>query len=97
MEKRIVDQIQTYLRAQGAWVIKIHGGWFQRAGIPDLIGVIRGRFFAIEAKRPGKEPTRLQAYVMSQIRKAGGIAFKAESVEQVKEVLNREIRGLRRT
>ena len=93
MEKNIVHQIQNYLHAQGAWVVKIHGGWFQRAGIPDLIGVLKGRFLAIEVKRPGEGLTRLQAYVLAQIRKAGGIAFKADSVDVVRETLDRELKS----
>jgi len=92
MEKQIVNKIQTYLHVQGAWVMKVHGSLFQRAGIPDLIGVLRGRFLAIEVKRPGRQPTRLQAYVLGQIQRAGGLAFVADSVDVVREVLGREFK-----
>lgn len=49
-----------------------------RAGIPgisDIIGVYRGRFVAIEVKRPGKKPTLEQEQFMQQVRNSGGIAF----------------------
>lgn len=42
-------------------------------GIPDIIGVCNGRFFAWELKAVGGKPTKLQVYVLEKIRAAGGI------------------------
>lgn len=44
-------------------------------GIPDYLGVIDGRFIALELKKSGKksdDARSLQKYVLKQIRKAGG-------------------------
>lgn len=49
-------------------------------GIPDIIGVYRGHFFAWELKKNAQETRRrtgrivLQRYILQQIRKAGGTA-----------------------
>lgn len=50
-----------------------------RRGIPDIIGCIRGLFFAIELKRDGKcKPDALQTYNLTQIaEKAQGLSFVA--------------------
>jgi hypothetical protein len=41
----------------------------------DYIGCIRGCFFAIEAKAPGKKPTERQGQIISRIKDAGGEVF----------------------
>ena len=64
---------------------KIEGLWhftkeaLSLRGLPDLIGVYKGRFFAWELKKNIQETRRrtgrivLQRYILRQIRKAGGI------------------------
>jgi hypothetical protein len=43
-------------------------------GIPDIIGVINGRFFALELKSEKKKPSELQSYILRRINLAGGYA-----------------------
>lgn len=43
-------------------------------GIPDVVGVANGRFFAWELKVPPNQPTQLQSFVLEKIALAGGIA-----------------------
>jgi hypothetical protein len=66
------------------WAVKIHGGPHQRAGLPDIVGVRRGRFFGLEVKLPGKEKslTTLQAATLKKVHEAGGISVMVTSVEQ---------------
>ena len=47
-------------------------GAFGFSGVPDFVGVYKGKFFAIEAKADGKNPTKLQEMCMSMIIAAGG-------------------------
>ena len=66
------------------WAMKVHGGPFQTAGVPDIVGVYQGRFFGIEVKAPGGKATVLQLLTIAAIRRAGGlagIAFRVEDVE----------------
>lgn len=48
-----------------------------RHGVPDILICLRGKFIAIELKRDGKMPTKLQELKLEKIRRAGGIAFSA--------------------
>lgn len=41
----------------------------------DYLCCYQGRFFSIEAKRPGGKPTPLQENLMRAIRAAGGTSF----------------------
>lgn len=47
----------------------------------------RGRFVAMELKRPGEQPTRIQAYRMAQVVEAGGFAFCVHSAEEARIAL----------
>jgi hypothetical protein len=87
-EATVVARIVAWLRAQpDVWVFKVHGGAMQTAGIPDLVGVKSGRFFALEVKRPGGKATPLQAAMMRKIAAAGGVVATVTSVEEAREAL----------
>lgn len=83
-EKRIENQIKQYLDSIGAWHIKTHGNMFSKAGTPDIIACLRGRFVAIEVKQPGGRVSPLQMAHIKLINQAGGVAFVAYSVEEAK-------------
>ena len=44
-------------------------------GIPNIIGHYYGRFFSIEAKAPGKEPSGFQLLQNDTIKHTGAAAF----------------------
>jgi VRR-NUC domain. len=90
-EKNIENQIKRYLDRLGCWYMKVHGSAFQKAGVPDLIACIGGRFVGIEVKRPGGRVSPLQKLNIEEIQRSGGVAFVAYSVEDVQ----REIEKLR--
>src|SRR5690606_8320365 len=69
-EAAITEAIMKWLRARGAYVIKTYGGPYRR-GLPDLIGVYRGRALALEVKRPGGRPTPLQEHELGRWAAAG--------------------------
>ena len=50
-------------------------GGFQKAGIPDILGVVNGAFFAIELKGDGGKASELQKRNIDLINEAGGIGF----------------------
>lgn len=41
----------------------------------DYLGCYKGRFFAVEAKAPGKKPTDRQIMMIERMRRAGGTVF----------------------
>jgi Holliday junction resolvase len=84
-EYSIQNSIMKYLRRQpGIYSIKTHGASLMgQAGLPDIIGCRNGKFFGIEVKKPGEEPTPIQLFQLRQIRKAGGNTLIAVSLEDV--------------
>ena len=88
-ERSIVGAISRWLTRQKIWHMKVHGSAYQRAGIPDIIGCARGRFFGLEVKRPGERPTKIQRYELAKLDKAGAITGVVRSVEDAQEVLRK--------
>lgn len=83
-ESRLQRRIRRAITDEfGGWYFKVHGGPFQAAGVPDIVGCIAGFFVAIEVKMPntGKmSPT--QRATIKKIKKTNGIAFVAVSEEE---------------
>jgi len=99
-EADIQRAILAYLRLLGAWVVRVNGGavkvdkrfirFTDTLGCPDILGVIGGRMLGIECKRHGGRLRPAQAECLDAIRKAGGVAFVATSIDEVKRCLEAE-------
>lgn len=62
-------------------------GYGMRKGVPDILGIFRGKPLAIEVKLPGNGPSKEQQEFISEFSWYGGIAFVATSIEEVRKVL----------
>lgn len=77
-EHGLTNTVRAWLagqRARGVWAVKLAGGPFQAAGLPDFVACVRGRFAVIELKHPSDASsvqTPLQARIFAKIRDAGG-------------------------
>ena len=71
-ESSIVASIVRSAKQSGWWVMKIHGGPHQLAGVPDLLCLRHGKAVFLEVKQPGKRPTQIQAARMNEIETQGG-------------------------
>lgn len=71
VKKRIKKLLDSYM---GLYYDMPVPSGYGKSGL-DFYGCYVGRFFAIEAKAPGKEPTVLQRHTISRIEAAGGMAF----------------------
>lgn len=89
-EKRIENKIKRYLDSIGAYYIKTHGNMFSKAGTPDILACIKGRFVGIEVKQPGGVVSKLQEANIRLIQNAGGVAFVADSLEETKRHLEKQ-------
>lgn len=89
LEKTIENQIKKWLESNGYWWMKVHGDMFQKSGVPDILACINGKCVGIEVKRPGGVVSELQKYNIEKIQAAGGVAFVAYSVEDVRVNLDR--------
>lgn len=78
-------------RQSHVWFFKVFGNGIQDGGVPDFIICYRGRFVAIELKRPdgqGKLEKRQEAQ-LRRISEAGGVAVVIDSFENFKRVFER--------
>lgn len=73
----------------GGYWVKIHGGPFQPAGLPDLVGVVRGQLIGIEVKRPETRAdlTPRQDAMLRKLREAGAVTGVATSVAEALELV----------
>ena len=93
-ETKVVRKCIAFLEKNyPGFYFKTHGGLYQRAGLPDILGVYKGRFIGIEIKCPGKENTLtdLQKKTLDKISRSGGVAFMATSPEQLDQILKEEL------
>lgn len=74
-EKNFENRIKRHIREIGGWFVKFYGCAYSKAGIPDLIVCVNGRFVAIEVKADYGSPSELQLYNVKKIREAGGLAW----------------------
>lgn len=91
-------QVKPFLKELSkCWFYKVHGGSvFQQSGIPDIIGVVNGRFIALELKAEEGKPSELQKRAVRLINSAGGYGkiVYPKDWEKTKEELRRINDGL---
>ena len=91
VEQAIQTSIIRYIKSIGGLPIKQNQiGIYAQAGVPDIVACIKGRFVAIEVKRPGKKPEPIQEAFLESINKKGGIAFWSDNLDKVKSIIKEE-------
>ena len=87
-EQAIQSEIIKHLKSIGAYVIKVSAA--TKAGIPDIICCYKGRFIAIEVKRPETKTniSPLQVANITMIINAQGEALVAWDKEMVKTFID---------
>jgi hypothetical protein len=66
---------------------KIHGGGYQRSGLPDVYIAIAGTTLWVEFKRPGADTTALQKKTLEDLKRLGIYCGTAESTKTYLEIL----------
>lgn len=90
-EQKVQDSIMTYIKSIGGLPIKQNQiGIYGQAGVPDIIACIKGKFVAIEVKKPGEKPKPHQIAFIDAISKKGGLAFWSDNLSKVKDELEKE-------
>lgn len=91
LEKYIVRDIMRALKKRPhSFTYKTHGSGYQHWGIPDILHWERGKAFAFEVKRPGKDSTKRQKYTQDVMRQAGVIVAQVTCVEEVLSIIAKE-------
>ena len=90
-EGRVKAEIKAYLTSLGAyqfWPVQTGYG----AATVDCLACLRGRFLAIEVKRPGiKKGTVRQEKVLKEVREARGFGIVVDDVAQLRAWLDRPL------
>lgn len=87
LKRRVLSALKT--QHPGSVVFKIADKF--TAGIPDLIIVINGRVIWIELKTPKGKVSNIQQYTIDKINSAGGRAYICRSVDEVMNVMEKEV------
>lgn len=82
IQKKIID----YLHSQGAWTVKTIQ--CNKAGVPDILASLDGKFIGLEVKTETGKPSALQLRNIKQIIRSGGVAGVVRSVEEVKKLID---------
>ena len=87
-EQDIQTTIMNYISSIGGLPIKFNNiGIYAKAGVADILACIKGRFVAIEVKKPGGKPSALQLQFIAAVNNIGGLAFWADNLRDVKDKL----------
>ena len=86
--------IKDLLRTFGIFYFSALQGLGSYPGVSDFLGIYKGRFLAIEAKAPHGKPSPAQTEFLDRVRKDGGIAILAYSVDDVIDGLGLQDRFL---
>lgn len=86
-ERALQNKVLRFLESlENCYVFKVVQA--NRAGVPDVIACLNGKFFAFELKRDCKEKTtKIQNFHLSKIKKAGGKAFVIRDLDELKNIL----------
>ena len=91
-EGRIKNKLDKMLKSERVWFYSPQAGPFGRAGVPDRVAILGGRFIGIECKADRtKKPTALQLKCMKEIEMAGGkcfVVYDDETIDKVREFIN---------
>lgn len=81
-EAKVKDKVKAYLRSVGAYYfMPVQTGY----GAPslDILGCYRGKFFAVETKAPGKEPTPRQYAIIGELYRAGAFTVWGSDAQEI--------------
>jgi hypothetical protein len=100
-EGRVKSKVKKILDSKGHdlfYYMPVQNG-MGVVGIPDIVGCYKGKFIAIETKKPNKNPTTVEQRMkkctpnqlnrLNEIVAAEGYAIVCDDPEQVTDLLNR--------
>lgn len=84
-ESKIQTKIIKWLESEGHYVVKVISA--SKAGVPDLLACVNGKFLGIEVKTPKTQSnvSALQCYHLRKIIESGGSGIVAWELEHVKK------------
>lgn len=87
-EQDIQTSIMNYISSIGGLPVKFNNfGIYAKAGVADILACVKGKFVAIEVKKPGGRPSALQLQFIAAVNNIGGLAFWTDNLQDVKDKL----------
>ena len=74
-EGRVKEIVRKVLKEYGVWFFSPVSNGMGVHGIPDFVGIFRGKSLMVETKALGRKPTPRQEMQIAAIRAAGGKVF----------------------
>jgi hypothetical protein len=93
-EAMLTRSVRSLLNAAHIFHWKVWGGPMGTPGVPDILGVYKGRMFGIELKAPKGTVSPAQQAFIDRINAEGGTAFVARTLDEVIEGLGLQDRFL---
>jgi hypothetical protein len=92
MERAIVEVLKKFFKERGIFYIRNVGNNAMRAGLPDFVICLNGKFIAVECKSGKNEISVIQGVVRDEILGNGGRYFvvNEDNLEQFKEWVFKE-------
>lgn len=92
-ERALTARVRRRLKKEpDCWFFKTVGGPFSTPGIPDFVGVVKGRGFGFELKAPKGRLRPEQVRQLAEIKEAGGVARVIRDMEDLEDAL-KEVRS----
>jgi len=94
-ESKVKRKVVEVLKRHGVWYFFPANNGFGKAGIPDIIAIVKGQFCGIEVKADGtKKPTALQVKCGEEIQRAKGwwfLVYDAESIRSLEQAIEEKL------
>ena len=74
-EAKVKKKVKEILKELGVYYTMPVTGGYGNSGVPDFIVCFKGKFYGIECKAGGNQPTALQWKHLADIEAAGGVAL----------------------
>jgi len=89
-EGKVKARVKQILKEVSAYYVMPATGGFGNSGAPDFLICKDGKFYGIECKARGNQPTALQLSHLTKIRECGGVALVIDetNVETLRKELN---------
>jgi Holliday junction resolvase len=87
-ESAITRRILAALQAAGVYAVKLHGGPYQEAGLPDILCCIDGKLVCFEVKTAAGKTTKVQDAMHTRLRRAGAAVAVVRSLPDVFDFLD---------
>lgn len=85
-EQTIQSSILNYLNTNGYYAVKVISA--SKAGVPDILCCMEGKFVAFEVKAEHGVLSELQKYNINRIGSADGHGFVVTSLAEVKKLIS---------